>query len=275
MANKIHPSAMVSSKAQLGEGNDIGPGCVIEDGVVLGSRNRLWMNAYVGPGTTLGDDNQVHMGAVIGHLPQDISYKGGPTFTKIGSRNTIREYVTIHRGTKDGTSTVLGDDNFLMANAHVGHNGHIGSKVLLANLATLGGHVHVEDGATLSGMIVVHQFARIGRLAMVSGLSSVIKDVPPFMMAAGRRTVVHGPNVVGLRRAGVPPAVRNDIKQAYKLLYRSGLNVSQAVEAIRKSCDSSEAAHLIEFIKSSKRGICAGSRGDEDEDHESLSLKEL
>ena len=162
MANKIHPSAMVSPKTQLGEGNDIGPGCVIEDEVALGSRNRLWMNAYLGPGTTLGDDNQVHMGAVIGHLPQDIAYKGGPTFTRIGSRNIFREYVTVHRGTKDGSATVLGDDCFLMVNAHVGHNGQIGNKVLLVNAATLGGHVRVEDGAILSGMIVVHQFARIG-----------------------------------------------------------------------------------------------------------------
>jgi len=270
MANKIHASATVNPNAQLGEDNEIGPGCIIEDGVVLGSRNRLWMNVYVGPGTTLGDENQVHMGAVLGHLPQDLAYKGGPTFTRIGSRNTIREYVTIHRGTQDGTATVLGDDNVLMASAHVGHNGHVGHKVVLVNLATLAGHVHVEDGAVLSGMVVVHQFVRIGRLAMISGLSAVNKDVPPYTLCGGRPAVIQGLNVVGLRRASLAPVVREDIKQAYKLLYRSGLNVSQAVETIQQTCTSSEAAQMVEFVKHSKRGLSAGIGESGAEDEESL-----
>ena len=269
--NSIHSSAIVGKGVKLGEGNEIGPGCVIEDGVVLGSRNRLWMNAYLGPGTTLGDDNQIHMGAIIGHAPQDLAFKGGQTFTTIGSRNTIREYATIHRGTKDGTATVIGDDNFFMANAHVAHNCQVGSNVILANLATLAGYCVIEDEAFLSGMIVVHQFTRVGKLAIISGVSAVNKDVPPYMLCAGRPAVVQGLNVVGLRRAGFSPAVRQDIKHAYKLLYRSGLNVSHAIEAIEQECKSQELQHLIGFVKSSERGICAGISGDAVEgDDESL-----
>jgi UDP-N-acetylglucosamine acyltransferase len=264
MANKIHPTAIVSPRATLGDGNDIGPGCIIEDGTVLGSRNRLWTNVYVGPGTTLGDENQIHMGAVVGHVPQDLAFSGGPSFTTVGHRNTLREYVTIHRGTKEGTATVLGDDNFLMANAHLGHNCQVGSRTVMANLATLAGYCEVQDGAVISGMVVVHQFTRIGRLAMVSGLSAVSKDVPPYTLCAGRPAVIRGLNTVGLRRAGLSPAVREEIKRAYKLLYREGLNVSNAMAAISQECQSPEVKSLVEFVKSSKRGISAGIR----EEHE-------
>ncbi len=165
--NRVHPSAVIGPKAQLGEDNEIGQGCVIEDGATLGSHNTLWMNVYVGPGTTLGDGNQLHMGAVIGHLPQDAAFTGTPSCTTIGHRNTIREYVTIHRGTKEGSATVLGDDNFLMVSAHLGHNAQVGSRTTFANLATLGGYCVVEDDALLSGLVVAHQFTRVGRLAMV------------------------------------------------------------------------------------------------------------
>jgi UDP-N-acetylglucosamine acyltransferase len=196
---------------------------------------------------------------VLGHLPQDLAFKGGTTYTKIGSRNTIREYVTVHRGTKEGSSTQIGDDNFLMANAHVAHNCHIGSRAVLANLATLAGYCAVEDGATLSGMVVIHQLTRIGRLAMVSGLSAVNKDVPPYMLCGGRPAVIQGLNVVGMRRAGIGAQAREDIKRAYKLLYRSGLNVSNALEAIERECGSEEVKYLVAFVRASERGVCAGS----------------
>lgn len=258
MANKIHPTAVVAKHVELGDGNEIGPGCVIEDGVVIGSRNTLWMNVYVGPGTTIGDNNQIHMGAVIGHIPQDIAFAGAPTYTTIGSRNIIREYVTIHRGTKEGTSTVIGDDCFFMANAHIAHNCQVGDKVILVNLASLTGYCVVEDGAFLSGMVGLHQFTRIGRLAMLSALSAVNKDVPPYMLCGGRPAVIQGLNVVGIRRAGIPPDVREEIKRAYKLLYREGLNVSHALETIESECHSTEVRHLVAFVRSSQRGICAG-----------------
>ncbi|MBI1992656.1 MAG: acyl-ACP--UDP-N-acetylglucosamine O-acyltransferase [Candidatus Omnitrophica bacterium] len=268
--NIIHPSAVIGKRVQLGEGNDVGPGCVIEGGAVLGSRNRLWMNVYVGPGTTLGDDNQVHMGAVIGHVPQDLAFKDAATSARIGHRNTIREYVTIHRGTKEGTATALGDDNFLMANAHVAHNCQVGHRVIMANLATLAGYCVIEDEAFLSGLVVLHQFVRVGRLAMLSGLSAVNKDVPPFMVCGGRPAVIQGLNVVGLRRSGIGPQAREDIKRAYKLLYRSDLNVSNALEAIERECSSNEVKQLVAFVKASKRGICAGIIGDEGEEGDSL-----
>ena len=258
----IHPSAVIGRNVQLGEGNEIGPGCLIEDGVILGAQNKLWMHVYVGPGTVMGDRNEIHMGAVVGHLPQDLAFKGGPSSTKIGSHNTIREYVTIHRGTTEGSATVIGDHNVFMANAHLAHNCQVGHRAILANLATLAGHCVVEDEAFLSGLVVFHQFARAGRLAMISGLSAVNKDVPPYMLCGGRPAVIQGLNVVGLRRAGMSAAVREEIKQAYKLLYRSGLNVSNALKAIEGACRSAQARHLVEFIRVSKRGICAGIGGD-------------
>ncbi len=270
MANTIHPSAIIGKDVKLGDGNQIGPGCVLEDGVVLGSRNKLWMNVYVGPGTTLGDENQVHMGAVIGHLPQDLAFAGATSFTRIGSRNTIREYVTIHRGTKEGTATVIGDDNFFMANAHIAHNCQVGHKVILVNLASLTGYCVIEDGAFLSGIVGLHQFTRVGRLALISALSAVNKDVPPYMLCGGRPAVIQGLNVIGLRRAGIAPAVREEIKRAYKRLYRDGLNVQHALEAIERECQSSEVKRLVEFVKSSERGICAGIGAEALEEGESL-----
>ncbi len=258
MANSVHPTAVIGKGVAFGDGNEIGPGCVLEAGVVLGSRNRLWMNVYVGPGTTMGDENQLHMGAVVGHVPQDAAFAGGTTYTRIGSRNTIREYVTIHRGTTEGSATVIGDDNFFMANAHVAHNCHIGHRVILVNLASLTGHCVVEDGAFLSGMVGLHQFTRIGRLAMISALSAVNKDVPPYMLCGGRPAVIQGLNVVGMRRAGFPVRTREAIKQAYRLLYRDGLNVSHALEAIEREDLIPEVKSLVDFVKASTRGICAG-----------------
>ena len=270
MGNTIHPSAIIGKGVRLGEGNDIGPGCIIEDGAVLGSRNKFWMNVYVGPGTTIGDDNQIHMGAVVGHVPQDLAFAGAPTYTKIGDRNAIREYVTIHRGTKEGTATAIGDENFFMANAHIAHNCQIGSKTVFANLATLAGYCIVEDGAFLSGMVVLHQFVRVGRLAMISGLSAVNKDVPPYMLCGGRPAVIQGLNVVGLRRAGIAAPVREELKRGYKLLYRQGLNVTQALETMERDGKCSELQSLVEFIKKSERGICAGIGSESVEEDESI-----
>lgn len=270
MANTIHPSAIIGKNVQLGDGNDIGPGCVLEEGVVLGSRNKLWMNVYLGPGTTLGDENQIHMGAIIGHLPQDHAFTGAPSYTRVGHRNTIREYVTIHRGTTADSSTVVGDENFLMTGAHLGHNCRVGNRTTLVNLATFAGHCQIDDGAIVSGMVVVHQFVRIGTLAMISGLSAVNKDVPAFMLCGGRPAVIQGLNVVGLRRAGVTVEIREEIKKAYKLLYRSGLNVAHAVEAIERECRSLQVNAMLEVVKQSTRGICAGIGVEDAEEGESI-----
>ena len=255
MTNTIHPSAIIGSAVRLGDGNTIGPGCVLADGVVLGSRNRLWPYVYVGPGTTIGDENQIHMGAVLGHEPQDHAFAGAPSATVIGHRNVLREYVTIHRGAQEGSATVVGDDNFLMANTHLAHNCRVGNRVTCANLATLGGHCVVEDGAVLSGLVVLHQFVRIGRLAMVSGLSGLNKDLPPYVFCGGRPAVAQGLNAVGMRRAGIPASVREELRRAYKALYREGLNIPHALERIASECHSTEARALLEFVQQSKRGI--------------------
>lgn len=260
----IHPTAILGKNSEIGIGNTIGPYVIIEDGVRIGSHNVIHAGAYLCAGTEIGSHNEIHMHAVIGNAPQDLAYKNEPSLTKIGSYNKIREFVTIHRGTKAGSSTILGDSNFLMAYCHVAHNCVIGNSVIMVNNASLTGYIVVEDGAFLSGMTGFHQFTRIGRLAMVSALSAANKDIPPYMICGGRPAVVLGINVVGLRRAGISAAVRDEIKQAYKLLYRSGLNVSQAVDAIKKSLKGAEVGHLVRFIEASKRGILDGA-GDGEE----------
>lgn len=262
----IHPTAIIGKNVSLGEMNEIGPYVVIEDNVRIGARNKIWAGAYLCSGTELGDENEIHMNTVIGHTPQDLAYKGAPTKTIVGNKNIIREFTTIHRGTKEGTATTLGNENFLMAYAHVGHNSQIGNNVIMVNNATLGGYVTVEDSVFISGMVVVHQFVSIGKLVMVSGHSAVNMDVPPYMVCGGRRSIVYSINVIGLRRAGIAPDARLEIKRAYKLLYRSGLNFATAISEIEKMCASDEIKHLLNFIKNAKRGICRGGTARESTD---------
>lgn len=253
--SNIHKTAIISSGAKLGKNNEIGPGAVIEDGVVLGDHNKIWAHAYICRGTAIGSNNQIHMGAVIGHEPQDLAYKGQETFTRIGDRNVIREYATIHRGTKEGSATVIGNDNFLMAQTHIAHNCVIGNKVIMVNMASLTGYCVAEDGAFLSGMTGFHQFTRIGRYAIISALSVTNRDVPPYVICGGRPSYVLGINIVGLRRAGFSAEERNNIKAAFKLLYRSGLNVTQALDAIQKQLSGPAIEHFVNFIRTAKRGI--------------------
>lgn len=260
--SEIHSSAIIGKQVEIGVHNTIGPNVTLEDGVKIGSHNKILAGAYLARGTELGNYNTIHMNAVIGHEPQDIAYKGEATYTKIGNKNVLREFVTIHRGTKEGTATVIGDENFLMAYCHVAHNCLLGNNIIMVNQASLTGHCVVEDRAFLSGMTGFHQFTRIGTLAMVSALSAINKDIPPYVVCGGRPAIAQGINVVGMRRAGIGPQVRAEIKEAYKLLYRSGLNVSQALDAIKKSLKSSEVAHMVEFIEASKRGILDGAAVD-------------
>ena len=260
----IHPTALIHPKALLGQNNHIGPNVIIEEGVTIGSNNKIWQGAFIARGTEIGDNNQIHMHAVIGHEPQDLVFKNETTFTKIGNNNVIREFVTIHRGTQEGTSTVIGDHNYFMAYAHIAHNCKVGNHVILVNNASLTGYCEVEDYAFLSGFVGLHQFTKIGSFVIISALSAVNKDVPPYMMCGGRPAVVQGLNVVGLRRGGFDPATRDEIKRAYKVLYRSGLNVSQAVEILERDFQSPQVKHLVHFVQSSERGICA-SQGEEEE----------
>jgi len=257
--SEIHSSAIIGKDVEIGVNNSIGPNVIIEDGVKIGGHNKILNGVFIARGTELGNYNTIHMNAVIGHEPQDLAYHGEATFTKIGSKNVFREFVTIHRGTKEGTATVIGDSNYVMAYCHIAHNCHLGNNIIMVNQASLTGHCVVEDRAFLSGMTGFHQFTRIGTLAMVSALTAINKDIPPYVVCGGRPGIAQGINVVGMRRAGVGPETRMEIKQAYRLLYRSGLNVSQAVEEMKKTLKSPEAAHMVAFIEASKRGILDGS----------------
>lgn len=263
--SEVHPTAILGKEVQLGVGNKVGPHVVIEDGVKIGSHNVIHASAYLCKGTEIGSHNEIHMGAVIGHAPQDLAYKGAASFTRIGDHNQIREYVTIHRGTKPGTATVIGNENYLMAYCHIAHNCELGNKIIFVNQASLTGYCQVEDQAFLSGMTGFHQFTRIGRLAMVSALSVANRDIVPYSICGGRPAQVVGINVVGLRRAGVSAPVRDEIKKAFKYLFHSGLALSTAVEKIKMDCASPEAKHLVGFIESSKRGIMGAWREGEAE----------
>ncbi|MBN1354560.1 MAG: acyl-ACP--UDP-N-acetylglucosamine O-acyltransferase [Candidatus Omnitrophica bacterium] len=252
---KAHPTAIVSKRAEIDTTAEIGPYAIIEDGVKIGKNVRIYARAYVCSGTEIGDDTHVHMGAVLGHLPQDLAFEDKETFLKIGRKNVIREYSTVHRGTKEGTSTIIGDENFLMASSHVGHNCIVGSKVIIANGALLAGYVTVEDQVFISGNVAVHQFCNIGKLAIVGGFSGINKDVPPYMAVRGP-SVVWSVNLVGLRRSGMDRKVIIEIRKAFKLIYRSDLNTHQAVEKMLENNPCEEVVYLAEFIKRSKRGIC-------------------
>lgn len=260
--NEIHPSATVADDLVMGEGNRIGPGAVIASGVKMGSENVIWANAYVGPGTTLGDRNHIHMGAIVGHEPQDIEFEGVPSCTAIGSDNRFREYCTIHRGTEEGSSTVIGDGNFFMAYSHVAHNCKVGNKVVLVNQASMAGRCEIHDNAQMSGLTVLHQYTRVGRLAFLSGLSGTNKDIPPFCIGYGRPAVIVSVNRVGLKRAGFSRELRAEIKEAFNLMYRSKLILSEALAAIEEKFDSDAIKELVTFCRESKRGISIGQQQD-------------
>lgn len=251
----IHPTAIVNKHAQVHPSVSVGPYVIIEDTVKIAKDVKIYPHAYICEGTEIGEKTEIHMGAVIGHAPQDVAFKGGTTYTKIGKRNIIREYVTIHRGTKEGTATEIGDDNFFMATSHVGHNCVLQNKIVLANGALLGGYVDVESEVFISGNVPVHQFCRIGRLAMLGGLSAIHMDVPPYMVTRGV-SYVRAVNLIGLKRVGFTSGVVREITEAFKTIYRSGLNTAQAVEKIEKRKPCKEVGYLVDFIKKSKRGIC-------------------
>ncbi len=250
-----HPTAIIHKSAQIDPSAEIGANVVIEEGVVIGAGCMIWQNATICRFTTMGEGNEVHMGAVIGHTPQDLSFKGGRSYTRIGRHNIFREHTTIHRGTGVESETVIGDKNFFMASSHAGHNCRIGNEVIVANGALLAGYVQVGDRAFVSGNCVVHQFCRVGKLAMVSGGSRVSKDVPPFMVEDGTNLIA-AINSVGLRRGGFSSATRKAIKQAYDILYREGLSVTNALEKIEVTLEDPEVDHLIDFVRASTRGIC-------------------
>lgn len=255
----VHSTAVVDPAAQIGRNVTIGPFAVIEGDVTIGDGCTIGPHAVVMRYTSLGQGCRVHAGAVLGDLPQDLGFKAEDvSHVRIGNGVTIREFATIHRGTKAGSCTEVGDGCFLMANAHLAHNVRLGARVILANGVLLAGYVEVGDRAFVSGHAVVHQFVRIGRLAMVGGAAGLGKDVPPFCMVGGMtRNSVAGLNVVGLRRAGFTPEQRKAVKAAFATLYLSGLNVTQAVaQIVATSEPGAPSGEMAAFVEASKRGIC-------------------
>ncbi|MFH0880593.1 MAG: acyl-ACP--UDP-N-acetylglucosamine O-acyltransferase [Lentisphaerota bacterium] len=265
----IHATAVVHPAAKMGRDVTIGPFVVIDEHVEIGDQCVLGPHVVVHNHTRLGAGCKVHAGAVLGDLPQDLSFKNEPSFVVIGERCVIREGVTIHRGTKPGTTTKLGNDCFLMANSHLGHNVQVGNNVILANGVLLGGYVEVGDRVIMGGGAAAHQFCRIGRMAMVGGLGAVTKDIPPFFMTGALcRGRVHGVNTIGLRRSGLKPEERQEVRTAFKILFRSGLNVPQAVEQLRQQFTSGPVVEICDFIQASKRGIVRAAAASEMDDEE-------
>jgi UDP-N-acetylglucosamine acyltransferase len=256
----IHPTAVIDASAEVDSTADIGPFVRIEGAVRVGRGTRVLAHATLTGWTEIGCDNVIHMGAVIGDEPQDLAYSGAETYVRLGDRNVIREHVQIHRGTKPGSATVIGNDNFFMCNAHVAHNCRIGNGVIMANGALLGGYVDVEDQAFISGDCAVHQFVRVGRLAILRGLSRTTRDVPPFCMMDETHTL-RGINRVGLRRAGFNAAQIRELHNAYVNLFGRPRNLTLAIGELEAQPCSPEVRHLIEFIRASKRGVCRGPRG--------------
>jgi UDP-N-acetylglucosamine acyltransferase len=259
---KIHPRAIVDPNAKIGTGVEIGPFSVIGPQAVIGENTVMQSYVVIEGDVAIGHRNFIGHGAIIGAAPQDVSFSSErKTKVAIGNNNIIREYCTIHRGTVDGSATKIGDNNFLMSGAHVGHNCLIGNNVVVANNCLLAGYVRVDDGAFLGGGSTFHQHMHIGRLVMVQGSSAFGKDLPPFVIAA-ERNCVFGINVVGLRRAGFSATDREEIKKAFKLIYLSGLNISQALERAVTMSFGASAREFLDFVSNSKqRGICPLKRG--------------
>lgn len=268
----IHPTAIVHPKAKLDATVRVGPFAVIDEGVELGANCVVGPHVYLTGLAKIGAGNVFHTGCVIGDAPQDLKYKNEPTGVRIGDNNVFREHVTVHRSNKTAEDTVIGSRNFLMQHSHVAHNCIIGNDTIIAGGALLAGHVAVHDRAFISGNCLVHQFCRVGKLAMMQGGSAISKDLPPFCIASNARSnVTCGLNAVGLRRAGFSPEQRLELKKVYELLFRGGKNLRVALAGAKKEFTSAPAKVLLDFVASAKRGVCAdigNSKNDEEEPSE-------
>ena len=252
----VHPTAVIHPKADIGADCQIGPYCVIGENVTLGSRCKLHSHVVIGGHTILGKENEIFPFACIGLKTQDLKWKGGVTRTEIGDNNTFREYVTIHSATGDGEVTRIGSNNNLLAYCHVAHNVELGDHIIMSNVATLAGHIVVEDYAVIGGLAAVHQFCRIGKMSIIGGCSKVVQDVPPFMLADGNPAQTKTVNKVGMERNNVSEEAQSALRQAYKMLFREGLIIPNALERIEKELPPlPEVLHLVKFVQGSARGI--------------------
>lgn len=261
--SNIHPTAVISPSAKIGKNVTIGPYTVIGDDVEIGDGSNIGPNAVIARWTTIGRDCRIFQFASVGEMPQDLKFKGEKSFTFVGDRTVIREGATVHRATGEGNETRIGSDCLLMAYIHVAHNCVLGNHVIMSNLASCAGHATVEDRVVIGGMAGVHQFVKIGRNAMVGGMSKLVQDVVPYTIVDGHPAKVVGLNNVGISRAGIPLESRRLIKKAYKILYRSGLSLAEAIAVIEQEVDScEEVEHFLRFLRNAERGICRERRED-------------
>jgi UDP-N-acetylglucosamine acyltransferase len=252
----VHSTAIIHPGAQVGADCEIGPYCVIGEHVMLGPRCRLHSHVVIDGHTRLGEGNEIFPFASIGLKTQDLKWKGGVTHTAIGDNNTFREYVTVHSATGDGETTIIGSNNHILAYCHIAHNVRLGDHIIMSNVATLAGHIIVEDYAVVGGLAAIHQFCRIGKLSMIGGCSKVVQDVPPFMIVDGNPGEARTINKVGMERRGVSDEAQTALRQAYKILFRDGLTISNALTKIESELPPlPEIQHLAQFVRSSERGI--------------------
>jgi UDP-N-acetylglucosamine acyltransferase len=252
----IHPTAIISPGARIAPGCEIGPYCVIGEHVVLGERCRLHAHVVLGGHTSLGCDNEVFPFACIGLKTQDLKWKGALTRVVIGDRNTFREYVSVHSATSEGDATVIGSDNTILAYCHIAHDCKLGSHIVMSNVGTLAGHVTVDDYAIIGGLVGVHQFCRVGRMSIIGGCSKVVQDVPPYMLVDGNPAETRTVNKVGLERNGVSERAQDALRRAYRILFREGLTVANALARIEAELPAlPEIRQLVQFVRTSERGI--------------------
>lgn len=253
---QVHPTAIVSKKARLGKDVSIGPYSVVDDNVEIGPGTKISAFCVIEGNTTIGSNCQVFSGAVIGSIPQDLKYKGGEVFLKIGDNNIIREYCTFNPGTKEGGKTVVGNDNLFMAYSHIAHDCVVGNNCVIANCGTLAGYVTVEDNAVVGGLVAIHQFVRVGRLSIIGGCSKVVQDIPPYSTCDGHPARFYGLNLIGLRRSKISNESITILSSAFKIIFNSGLSKKNALEKINKEIkQTQEVSYLTDFIKNSQRGI--------------------
>ncbi|MFI5250838.1 MAG: acyl-ACP--UDP-N-acetylglucosamine O-acyltransferase [Bacteroidota bacterium] len=256
MSTTIDPRAIVNPKAQLGENVVVGPFSIIEEDVIIGSGTIIASNAIIANGARIGKECRIHHGAVVGTIPQDLKFRGEQSFLEIGDHTTVREYVTLNRGTGDHGKTMIGHHCFIMAYVHVAHDCNIGNHVILANAVNMAGHVFIEDYVVVGGMVPIHQFTHVGRHAMIGGGFRVTKDVPPYILAGHEPLCYQGLNVVGLRRRNFSNEIIGKIEEAYNIIYGGELNVTHALEKIKSNQPvPEEITRIIDFIERSKRGI--------------------
>lgn len=255
----IHPTAIIDKNAIIGQGNEIGPYVIIEGNAKIGDNNHIYPHAFIGKNTTIGNGNEIHIGAVVGHFPQDKAFdKNSESFLIVGDNNTIREYVTIHRGTETGSSTVLGNRCLIMGGVHIAHDCRVGDDVIMANMSAIAGYVCVENKAIISGGSMIHQFVRIGELAILSGNCRINMDVPPYLIA-GEKNQTWGVNLVGLKRAGLEKQQIRDLRKVYSFFVRKSTR-QEIIDAIKNENFTSSKKyidHFIDFIQKSERGTCS------------------